>query len=185
MFFTLRIDNSRQSAICATLLCSLSLINTISYHILNDSLYFCLSNHINNIMINLIFRKLWSLNQFFDFYFLNMDISLGICFSTMKSCMVGHKILLEGSVSQIFDLGFSFYFMSKKRVTFGHFLKLYFQTRFPLNDIHKTAYQISRDFMENQRRYPCSKNMRKKVNFQIYCSTVKTSIKWFVYILYH
>ena len=54
----LRIDNSRQSVICATLHCSLSPISTISYHISNDSLYFCLSNHINNIMINIIFRKL-------------------------------------------------------------------------------------------------------------------------------
>ena len=55
-----------------------------------------------------------------------MDISLGICFSGMKFCIVGHKVLLEGTVSQIFDLGLSFYFMLKKRVTFGHFLKLCF-----------------------------------------------------------
>ena len=110
---SLRIDNSRQSAICATLHCSLSLIYTISFHIPNDSLYFCLSNHVSNIMINLIFRKLLILNQFFDFYFFNMDISLGICFPKMKFCIVSHTILFEGSVSQIFDLGFSFYFMSK------------------------------------------------------------------------
>ena len=31
---------------------------------------------------------------------------------------------MEGSVSQIFDIGLSFYFYVKKRVTFGHFLKL-------------------------------------------------------------
>ena len=31
---SLRIDNSRQSAICAYLYCSLFLINTISYHII-------------------------------------------------------------------------------------------------------------------------------------------------------
>ena len=55
-----------------------------------------------------------------------MDISLGICVPKMQFCIVGHKILLEGSVSQIFDLGLSFYFMLKKRVTFGHFLKLFF-----------------------------------------------------------
>ena len=29
-------------------------------------------------------------------------------------------------MSQISDLGLGFYFMFKKRVTFGHFLKLYF-----------------------------------------------------------
>ena len=53
------------------------------------------------------------LNSFFDFYFLNMDISLGICFSNTKFCTVGQKILLEGSASQIFYLAFSFYFMSR------------------------------------------------------------------------
>ena len=35
-------------------------------------------------------------------------------------------ILLEGTVSQIFDLGLSFLFYAKKRVTFDHFSKLYF-----------------------------------------------------------
>ena len=29
-------------------------------------------------------------------------------------------------MSQNFDLGLSFYFIKKKRVTFGHFLKLFF-----------------------------------------------------------
>ena len=64
-------------------------------------------------MINLIFRILLILNQCFDFYFLNMDISLGICFPKMKLCIVGHKILLEGTVFQIYYLGLSFYFMLK------------------------------------------------------------------------
>ena len=64
-------------------------------------------------MNNLIFRKLLILNQFFDFYFLNMDIALGICLPSMKFCTVSHRILLEGSVSQIFYLGLSFYFMPK------------------------------------------------------------------------
>ena len=106
----LRIDNRRQSVIRATLHCSPSLIHTISYHIPNDSLYFCLSYHVNDVMIDLIFRKLLILNQFFNFYFLNMDISLGNCFPTMKFCIVGHKILMEGSMSQNFDSGLSFYF---------------------------------------------------------------------------
>ena len=64
-------------------------------------------------MINLILRNSLILNQFYDFYFLNMDISLGICFPGMTFCIVGHKVLLEGTVSQIFDLGLSFYFMLK------------------------------------------------------------------------
>ena len=64
-------------------------------------------------MINLILRNSLILNQFYDFYFLNMDISLGIYFPGMTFCIVGHKVLLEGTVSQIFDLGLSFYFMLK------------------------------------------------------------------------
>ena len=64
-------------------------------------------------MIDLIFPKLLILNQFFDFYFLNMDISLGNCFPTMTFCIVGHKMLMEGSMSQNLYLGLSFYFMIK------------------------------------------------------------------------
>ena len=56
--YNLRIDNSRQSIICATLHCFLALSHTISYHIPNDSLYFCLSNHTNDALINLISWKL-------------------------------------------------------------------------------------------------------------------------------
>ena len=55
-----------------------------------------------------------------------MDISLGICFPKMNFFIVSHKILVEGNMSQTFYLGLSFYFMLKKRVTFGHFLKLFF-----------------------------------------------------------
>ena len=110
MFLILRIDNRRQSVICATLHCSLALIHTISYHIPKDSLYFSLSNHTNDVMI---FRKLWILNHFFAFYFLNMDISLDSCVPELKFCIVGHKIPLEGSMSQIFYLGLSLYFMLK------------------------------------------------------------------------
>ena len=47
----LRIDNRRQSAFRATLHYSLAQSCTISYHIPNDSLYFCLPYHINDIMI--------------------------------------------------------------------------------------------------------------------------------------
>ena len=103
----------RQSAIRATFHCCLGIITTISYPISNESLYLCLYNHVNDEMNNLIFRKLLILNQFFDLYFLNMDISLDNCLPSMKFCTVSHKILLEGSVSQIFDLCLSFYFMPK------------------------------------------------------------------------
>ena len=111
--FVLRIDNRRQSTIRATLHSSLALSYTMSYDIPNGSLYFCLPNHINYVMIDLIFRELLILNHFMDFYFLNMDISLNICFSEMRFCTLANKILLGGSVSQNFDLGLSFYFRTK------------------------------------------------------------------------
>ena len=60
-----------------------------------------------------------------------MDISLGICFPGMKFCIVGHKVLLEGTVSQIFHLGLSFYFMLKTG-NFWSFFKTFFSR------LHKT-----------------------------------------------
>ena len=42
-----------------------------------------------------------------------MDISFIVQDFSMRFSMHVLKVLLEGSVSQIFDLGFSFYFMSK------------------------------------------------------------------------
>ena len=42
-----------------------------------------------------------------------MDISVTFKDFKMKFSMHVLKVLLEGTVSQIFDLGFSFYFMSK------------------------------------------------------------------------
>ena len=54
-----------------------------------------------------------------------MDMSLGTCFPKMIFFIAGHEILMEGSVSQIFDLGLFFVYV-KKRVTFGNFLKLFF-----------------------------------------------------------
>ena len=53
------------------------------------------------------------LNHFFNFYILNMDISLCICFPMLKFCMFGHKVVLEETLSQIFDLGLRFYFRLK------------------------------------------------------------------------
>ena len=52
-------------------------------------------------------------------------------------------------MSQIFDLGLSFHFMSKKRITFCNFLKLFFQiaekfeTCFFPNDPHLHILKIS------------------------------------------
>ena len=49
------------------------------------------------------------LNLFFDFYFLNMDISLNIYTVVIQFYTDIPNIPLEGSVSQIFDLGPGFY----------------------------------------------------------------------------
>ena len=43
-----------------------------------------------------------------------MDISLNTCFSGIKLFMIVHNIISEGSMSQIFYLGPSFYFYVKK-----------------------------------------------------------------------
>ena len=71
--------------------------------------------------------KLLILNLFFHFYLLNINISLNIYTLLIIFYTGVRNITLEGFVSQISYLGHGFYFMIKKRVTFGHFLKLYFQ----------------------------------------------------------
>ena len=49
----------------------------------------------------------------FHFYILNKDFSLNIEVNVLKSFTDVKNILIEGSVSQIFNLGLSFCFMSK------------------------------------------------------------------------
>ena len=54
----LRIDNRRQSVIRATSHYSLLIRCIVLCHISNDSLYFCVSSHINDVMVNFIFQEL-------------------------------------------------------------------------------------------------------------------------------
>ena len=62
-----------------------------------------------------------SKNLFFDKIFLNVHFSKSIAYKDFKFCLLSPHIHSEGTVSQIFNLGLSFYFMSK----YGkHFLKL-------------------------------------------------------------
>ena len=49
--------------------------------------------------------------QIFHVIFLNKDISVIVADMILKCCMLVLHILPEGSVSQIFYLGLSFYFM--------------------------------------------------------------------------
>ena len=97
----------------ATLLCSAAILSTISYYTSNYRSYFSLSNDINYVVVTSILIKLLILNLFSHFYFLNMDISLNIQTLAIKFYTGVLNIPLEGSVSQIFYLGLSFYFMIK------------------------------------------------------------------------
>ena len=54
----------------------------------------------------------------FDVYFLNMDISPNIVFTSLKICMCIAEIYMEGSMSQHFDLGLSFCLMLCRRWNF-------------------------------------------------------------------
>ena len=65
---------------------------------------------------------------FFYFYFFNTDFSLTIGVNVLKFSTDVRNIRMEGSVSQILDLGLRFCFI-KKRVTFGHFFKLNYTQR--------------------------------------------------------
>ena len=66
-------------------------------------------------------------NLFIHIIFLNMDISITILDTAMKSCMTLLHIHSEGSVSQIFYLGLSFYFMLFRKKCFENIQKV---TRF-------------------------------------------------------
>ena len=75
-------------------------------------LYFFISFDINNIHIILDSRKVWILNLFYHFYFLNMDISLNIEVSIIKFATGIDKNHMQGTLSQIYYLGLGFYFMA-------------------------------------------------------------------------
>ena len=53
--------------------------------------------------------------DFCHFYVLNSDISVTIYVIVMNFSVCAHEVTLEGSISQIFNIGPSYYFMSKKR----------------------------------------------------------------------
>ena len=55
-----------------------------------------------------------------------MDISLDIIVTVIKKLTEVNNIHVQGTVCQNFNLGFGFYFMSKKWATFIDFLKHFF-----------------------------------------------------------
>ena len=52
-------------------------------------------------------------NWIFDKIFLNVHFSITIAYKDFKFCLLSPHTHSEGTVSQNFDLGLSFYFMSK------------------------------------------------------------------------
>ena len=66
-------------------------------------------------------------NRIFDNYFLNVNFSLTIAHKEFKSRLHSLHIPLEGTVSQIFDLGLGFYFMSKNGKHFVKFVNVIFK----------------------------------------------------------
>ena len=63
-----------------------------------------------------------NLKPFLSLLFFNMVISVTVQDFNMKFSMHVLEVLLEGRVSEIFDLGLSFYFMSKNGLLFVFFL---------------------------------------------------------------
>ena len=59
-------------------------------------------------------------NRLFDKIFLNVHFSITIAHKDFKFCLLSPHTHSEGTVSQIFGLGLTFYFMSKNG---KHFLK--------------------------------------------------------------
>ena len=51
----------------------------------------------------------------FHIHFLNMDVSLSIGLTCLKTCMYIAELGMKGRVSPNFDLGLSFYFMLCRR----------------------------------------------------------------------
>ena len=54
-----------------------------------------------------------NLNPFLSHFFLNIHISVDIHVSHLKSSVVVLMVLIQGTMSQIFNLGLSCHFMSK------------------------------------------------------------------------
>ena len=74
-----------------------------------------LSWEISEIIFTFKVCKIYFLNHFLNFYFLEVNISLIASYSKPKLSPRVHNIDMEGRVSQIFHLGLSFYFMTKNR----------------------------------------------------------------------
>ena len=73
------------------------------------------------------YQKYNSKNLFFDQIFLNFHYSVTFAYIDLKFCLLSLHIHSEGTVSQIFDLGLSFHFMSKNGKHFLKYLSIIFE----------------------------------------------------------
>ena len=87
------------------------MIGVLVYYRYSERAHFSLFNDACKILIGQHLRKF--VIGFFHFYFLNSDSSVTIFAFEMIFSVSLLKVLLEGSLSQIFDIGPIFYFMSK------------------------------------------------------------------------
>ena len=107
----------------------------LTFYTSKEGYFFLPSLNTNTDVICFIFQKIEIKFLFFHFYFFNPDLKLTIVFTTLQLCSLIENVHLEGTVSQIFNLGPSFCFMSKT----GNFL-LFFATKFSrLNKIKTKA----------------------------------------------
>ena len=73
-------------------------------------------------MIECNFLDYKSKNLIFDKYFLNVDFLITRAYTGFIFCLISLHIHLEGTVSQIFYLGPSFYFIAKNGKHFINFV---------------------------------------------------------------
>ena len=93
-------------------------LQRLVFYVYNDIKYIWISLQLINI------GSTENESSIFNLYFLNKDISLTNIVKKMKFSRVVLHALAEGSLSQIFDLGLSFYFMLCRKKYFENKPKL-------------------------------------------------------------
>ena len=88
-----------------------TIIDIIVHYRYFGRLYFSLFNDVCVFLIGQELKKLRFFIDYIHFYFFNSDISVTLHVMRLTFSEGNLKVLLEGSVSQIFYLGPSFYFI--------------------------------------------------------------------------
>ena len=89
-------------------------------------------------------------NCIFSWYFLNGDVSLNILFLYMKFYILILHIVIEGTVSQNFDLGPSFHFIDSRKWFYKKIIKsyLFFQIKSELNKKNLRHSSLKGNFLD-------------------------------------